>query len=229
MDDYFGRTAAAPVYPAQPAPTAWPAAPGPYPPGGFPPPVWGQPAHVAPPTAMSSGVKVLIGLAVGLAALVVIGILAAIAIPVFLNQRSAMTTPPVVLGLPRMTDAASLAEAERFLALPMPGHKVAASYGRDGQPVVVVGGSSHPMRQGEVQDFFQGAERRYTQSAAFLRFVDVDPGTRGGEMRCAGMTTDRGPATLCLFADRRGYGVITVYGTDGQALAVQVRNEVERP
>ena len=228
MDDFFRPTAAAPTYPAPPAPTAWPPAPGAYPHGGFPPPGWGQPAYLAP-TGMSSGVKVLAGLAIGLGALVVVGVLAAIAIPVFLNQRSVMSTPPVVLGLPRMTDAASRAEAERFLALPTPGRKVAASYGRDGEPVVVVGGSSHPMSQGEVQDFFQGAERRYTQSAAFLRFLDVDPGVRGGEMRCAGMTTGRGPATLCLFADRRGYGVITVYGTDGPVLAVQVRDEVERP
>ncbi|HUR14292.1 MAG TPA: hypothetical protein VM097_07345 [Mycobacteriales bacterium] len=223
MDDYFGQ-AAAPPSPALPAPTAWPPPAGPY-----PPPAWGQPGYVAPPAGTSSGVKVLIAIAAGLGAFVVIGVLAAIAIPVFLNQRSVVSTPDVVLGFPRMTDAASRAEAERFLAMPIPGRKVAASYGRDGEPVVVFGGASHSMSRGEGQDFFQGAERTYTQSASFLRFVDVDPGARGGEMRCAGMSTDRGPATLCLFAGSHAYGTITVYGADGQALAVQVRNEVERP
>lgn len=151
VDDYFRQTAA-PVYPPPPAPTPWAQPAGGYSADGYPPPVWGQPGYPAPPTGTSTGVKVLVGVAIVLGTFVVIGILAAIAIPVFLNQRNVVSTPPVVLGFPRMTDAASRAEADRFLAMPTPGRKVAASYGRDSQPVVLVGAASHRMAQGEAQD-----------------------------------------------------------------------------
>ena len=43
--------------------------------------------YAAPPTSMSTGAKVGIGIAIGISGFLVIAILAAIAIPVFLNQR----------------------------------------------------------------------------------------------------------------------------------------------
>jgi hypothetical protein len=99
-DQDFGFFTSAPAAaPTQFGPPPAPLAP-PVPYG--PPPAYGQPPY---PPVQRSGLPVWAIVAICVpAALVVLGILAAIAIPVFLNQRSKPVMPASIRGVPRSTD-----------------------------------------------------------------------------------------------------------------------------
>jgi hypothetical protein len=245
VDDYFAGSSSPQQPPAVP-PQTWSAVPPPPPPpppgvGYQPPPqAWPPPA---PPTAwtyqpvqpgMSTGVKVLIGVAIGLGSIIIIGVLAAIAIPVFLNQRTqdlaAHTTvsmPPVAAGLALRTDAASEQLAQRLNVASMPGQHLAGAYGGTARPEVLVAITKHHMSPGDQRAYLAAAVRGARQvSPTALDFEDVDAGSLGGEVLCSSAPA----VTVCFFVDAGAYGSAVVVGTPDRAtqLVPQVRAAVER-
>ncbi|MDP9182512.1 MAG: hypothetical protein M3P04_07025, partial [Actinomycetota bacterium] len=185
MDDYFAGSVTRPTPPQQPPPlpqqtwvhplphrqeppahkrAGW--APPPAP-AGYPP-YQVAPFVQAPPAGMPTALKVLLGLAIGLGALVVIGILAAIAIPVFLDQRAkaeaahtTVSVPGQVLGMPHLTDRIS-AEGERGMeGLPGPGDHVAGVYGT-GSVRVLVGVGQYHLTQRDQREFLDSARSEAT-------------------------------------------------------------------
>lgn len=205
--------AAAPAYPPSAAP--YPAAP-PYPPPvapaypGVPQQGWGPP--YAAQAASSSGRSLLIGLLAAFATLVVVGVLAAIAIPVFLQQRdlsrrTTLSVPDQVMGIPRSTDAVGAASEARMQALPGPGDHVAGAYGT-GTTRVLVGVARYHMGPEAQAAYLRDAEKEATSQAVQLHGVAA--GRLGGSMRCGASTV--APLTLCVFVDGGSYGVVVVTG-----------------
>ena len=182
---------------------------------------------------MSTGLKVLIGVGIALGSLIIVGILAAIAIPVFLNQRAKaeaaavhVAIPESAAGLQRLhTETAS--SIEQTLMQPgTPGTHYAAVYGTGGRMVASVGISTHTMLPGDRKAFLRGAKEG-TSSGFVGSFAPVDAGKLGGDFQCA----SAGKAgVICLFADAGSYGVVTVNRdyTTGVAMARQIREAVER-
>jgi len=207
VDDYFGgavqRTpaTAAPPYPPAPAYPAYPPYPG----------VPQQPWPYAAPTS-STARTVLIGLLAAFVGVIVVGILAAIAIPVFLNQRdlarrTTVSVPADVAGLPRATDPAGLAAEERLGALPGPGDHVSGAYG-SAAGRVVVGAAAYHLSSKDQDDYLGSAvEEARSQD---VRLATVAPGRLGGHLSCGSSPT--GITTICVFADRGSYGIVVVTG-----------------
>ena len=230
MSDYFAPPV--PSRDARPAP---------------PTPVWPGQASVTPVPApaaipgwppytgssMSGGLKVLIGLGIAVGSFVLVGILAAIAIPVFLNQRAksvaAATTvsiPTQVVGLTRLSDARSL-ELEQQLKN-QPGQPEAGVYGVQGSVRAAVTVSRHAMSTVDINSFLSGAESNFqNKGLGAVSFADVNAGHLGGVMRCATVTLPH--VTVCMFADHGAYGTVILYGpAAGQSgTARSVREAVE--
>jgi hypothetical protein len=174
-----------------------------------PPQGWGQP--YAPPPS-STAKPLLIGLLAAFAGLVVVGVLAAVAIPVFLEQRdlsrrTTVSVPDQVAGLPRATDAVGLAAEARMQALPGPGDHVAGAYGT-GSSRVILGVAKYHLSAGEQAAYLRDAAKESTNEALHLHVVAA--GRLGGGMRCG--SSAFAPLTLCVFADGGSYGVVVVTG-----------------
>lgn len=196
MDDYFAgsRTQASPPPFSYASPPAQ---------------AWGPP--VVPPTS-SGPSRVLLGLLIGLAALVALGVLAAIAVPVFLDQRdlarsTTVSAPEQVLGLPHLTDATSAAAESRMQLLPGPGDHVGGVYGTGGVRLVV-GAARYHLSRSDQEEYLTSAGREASLQGATLS--DVEAGRLGGSMRCG--ASARLPMTICVFADGGSYGVVVVTG-----------------
>ena len=235
MDDYFAgssRPQQPPPAPSQTWSAATPAPPAP--PQAWPPQAqpagWGyQPAQ----QGMSTGVKVLIGVAIALGSIVVFGILAAIAIPVFLDQRAkgtaAQTTvsmPPTAAGLTLRTDAASQQLAEQLSVSSLPGNHLVGAYGGTTRPEALVTITKHYLSAADQNAYLAGAERGAQQSSGSpVQFEDIDAGALGGEVRCSSRAT----VTICFFADAGAYGSAVVLGIPerGTLLVPQLRAAVE--
>jgi len=174
-----------------------------------------------------------IGLAIAFGALFVVGILAAIAIPVFLNERAqgraagtTVSTPEAALGWVRSDSTNSQQFVRRMLAAPMPGEKFAAVYETPtGQRRAALLVAKVGIAPAERAAFLRGARDSETRDGA-SSFRDVEPGPLGGVMQCGSI---RGAGvTVCNFADEAVVGTITLLGTsEGDALAVQLREAVE--
>jgi hypothetical protein len=184
---------------------------------------------------MSTGTKVAIAVACAVGGLVILGILAAIAIPVFLDQRAkaaaagiTVTIPETIGGYDRLHDASATALERQLLSPDTPGHGTAAVYGTNGHIAASVSIWTHPMTSRARAQFLAGAERgAATQGDGKLSaFTDADPGSLGGQMRCAQLSN---VVTLCMFADAGAYGSLMVGQplTSGAAFAVQMREAVE--
>jgi hypothetical protein len=181
---------------------------------------------------MSTGAKVAIALGSAVAGLVILGILAAIAIPVFLNQRAkaaadgiTISLPGQIAAYPRMTGAADAQVQSLVTGLPPEaGTAQGAAYGV-GQPSIIVIAGSHVMIEPDRTSFLNGVAK--SEARAGVIQVPVDPGPLGGQMRC-GPAID-GSRTDCAFADAGAYGVIdvAVTGSDALPLVQQVRAAVE--
>lgn len=231
MDDYFagtGRPQHTGSGPAAPLPTmayqpppGWPVAPH---------PAW---PHQPPPPGMSTGIKILLGVAIGFVGLIVIGILAAIAIPVFLNQRAkavaAHTTvniPAMAAGLALRTDAASLRMVQPLKDLPLPGEHLAGAYGGTARPEALVsitrGFMSPTDQRGYLAGSVRSAQRASTDGA---QFGSVDPGSLGGAVQCSSAPT----TTVCFFVDAGVYGSVVVFGSPDRGLQLmsELRAAVE--
>jgi hypothetical protein len=231
MDDYFAGS----TRPAQPAaPPQPPAAPYPHAQTWPQAPAWpGQPAppfYAPPAPGMSAGAKVAIGIAVAVAGLFVIGILAAVAIPVFLDHRAkdeaARTTvslPESIGGMARLTDANSAQLEEHLSSAALPGDHLAGVYG-NGTMRVAVGVTKKYMSFAEQRGFLAGAQREAQGDG--VTFADTDAGSLGGTMRCGSYTAR---VTTCLFVDAGAYGTVLVIDAaqDPIALARTARAAVE--
>jgi hypothetical protein len=231
----FG-TPTAPAYAPPPGTPAYgppPAAPAYGPPQG----VYGVPTYPYPVAAPARrGIPGwAIALIAGGGSLVVFVVLAAVAIPVFLNQRekaaAALYTvdqPTTVEGFTlshdalaqRMDDDAlsdlSPKQAETATAL-----VYADTAGKPRLYVVVDRTGTLPAR---FADSVRAEERGFQQgTTTTLNFATVDPGTLGGLMQCA--TT--GDSTICIWADRGTAGVVAAFGlTDGVTADRQAREAV---
>jgi hypothetical protein len=194
------------------------------------------------PPGLSIWVKVLIGLGIALVALIIVGILAAIAIPVFLNERAkthpgsgsagtqsatTVVVPENAAGLTRSHSASSQQLVQRWLALPLPGTKSVGVYddasGARRAAILVTRVDMGPVAQ---QEFLEGAKTG-ASGAGLRSFHEVSPGTLGGRVQCGVVSAAN--ATICFFADGAVGGVIDVFGTTkGDTLAVGLRQAVER-
>jgi len=182
---------------------------------------------------MPGWARALIALGAAMLLLTVIGIVAAVAIPVFLNQRgkaaAAGTTvqmPGRAVGLVRLTDATSLRYEQQLLQVPTPGPHLAAVYGTaTGQRRALVLAGKAAMSRQDQAAFLAGEERGVANTVP-LRFHDVAPGKLGGSMRC-GEAPER-QLTICLFIDAGAYGTIDLLGSlRDTRTAVALREQVE--
>jgi hypothetical protein len=221
---------APPQYGAPPAAT-YPPPPG-YPagyPAGYAAPGFGPP----PQAGRSTGAKVAIGIAIAAGSLVVLGILAAIAIPVFLNQhakaiaaRTSVTLPDSVAGYAKLPAAAQQSVQSLVAQMPAEGHAQGAVYGHGVTPDVVVIVGSHVLTASDQRDYL-AAVNDSERKASGLEEASVPAGPLGGTLQC-GSSPD-GRRTDCAFVDAGAFGVIDVVGTGAtaQQLALAVRSEVE--
>ena len=165
--------------------------------------------------------------------LVMVLVLAAVAIPVFLNQRNksaaagyTVSTPDQVDGFSRSTvgraktaiDATmgslSPAEAARTTAL------VYTDSSGTIRVLVVVEKRVVPV--GQVDDAIAGEEHGFGQSTGTsLRFDPVSTGSLGGQMECSVMDARR---SVCMFANAGSFGsVILANPQGGEAGAAALR------
>lgn len=233
MDDYFAGSTGRQATPATPAaPPYTPPAPPSTPPGWAAPPVHAVPSYPAAPHQAWGTPQVpqqqawgtpyappreglhpaLIAVIAGVGAVVVMGVLAAIAIPVFLNQRdlarsTVVTAPEQVLGMPRLTDPLSAAAESRMQGLPGPGDHVAGVYGT-GDVRVVVGAARYHLTPGDQDSYLDAAVAEATSQGVTL--ADVEEGRLGGTLRCG--TSSGAAMTICVFVDGGSYGVVVVTG-----------------
>lgn len=187
------------------------------------------------PPGPSTGVRVLIGLAIAVGVLVVIGIIASIAIPVFLNERDKGSTttstapaglPETAAGLTRSESPESQRLTQQWMALPLPGTKSVGIYddasGRHRAAVMLTRVDMTAPQQAEM---IRGA-RASASTNGLTPFRTVSTGSLGGRMECASLTASN--ATVCVFADSTMGGAIDVFGsTTGDATAVRLRQAVE--
>jgi hypothetical protein len=192
--------------------------------------------HLYPaPQGRSIGVKLLIGVAIAFGALVVVGILAAVAIPVFLNQRAQsaspapLTLPDTAAGLVRSEQPDTDGLSDKWLSAPIPGRKVAAYYdtpaGKHRALVLLSQLKASPAQQSA---FLDGTKN----SAANLGVTGlhaVDVGEAGGQLQCGGVA--KGGGTVCGFAAPDMVGTVTVIGgsADPDALVVRMLEAIRHP
>jgi hypothetical protein len=181
---------------------------------------------------MSGGLKVLIGVGIAVGSFVLLGILAAIAIPVFLNQRAkgeaaatTVTIPAQVVGLSRLTDAQSLRLEQQLKN--QPGQPQVGVYGVQGSVRAAVAVSRHAMTTADINSFLSGAESSFQNKGVAVSFSDAPTGHFGGVMRCATVAVPH--VTVCLFADHGAYGTVSLYGPSAgrSDTALAVREAVE--
>lgn len=236
MSDYFsapvpGAASAPGSTPPRSAPAGWPPPAHGYAPAPTGPPGW--PAY-APASSETSGLlKALIVVSIVVGTIIVMGILAAIAIPVFLEQRAkseaAATTvaiPDQLLDLTRLHDARAVQLEQQLRS--QPGNPEAGVYGVAGSVRATVSVKRQRMSSGDERDFMTGAESSFqNQGVGHVIFSDADPGRLGGFMRCA--TVSSPTFSVCLFADHGAYGSITLFGDRAgrDDVAVSVREAVE--
>jgi hypothetical protein len=242
VDDFFVGTTAS-FSPAQPA-SAVPAPPQPMPPVQQQPQPWGAPAWGAPawgapgwgpvaPAPRSKATTFLIVAAAVLVTLVVMGILAAIAIPVFLNQRAkaaaaavSVELPATFQGMPQVHDQLSAAVEDPFLNAPAPGRHVAATYAQGSNRVTVAVGT-YRLSPADQRNYLAGAEGAMLEAVPSLEFAPVATGRYRGTFECARLAGRTRDVTTCFWADAGSYGLIQVYGQGGVPLAREVRAAVE--
>jgi hypothetical protein len=172
--------------------------------------------------------KVLIGVGIAAALVVLLAVLTAIAVPVYLKHRDAqiaahttVSLPATVAGLPKLKSSAQLQAMAGNL--PQLGPVQAGMYGKGARRVAVVAGA-HALDEGDQHSFMTGVTQQMVQS--HLQPVKVDPGPLGGVMDC---TTSSTKTTTCVFADAGAIGTISVNATGPAALATvrEVRSAVE--
>jgi hypothetical protein len=244
VDDYFGNTVSGgygqgtpPPWGGQPTPPATPSYGGAT--SGYAelPYAVAAPAHATyqafPPTAPqrpTQGLTLVGRLGPVLGGLLVLAVLAAVAVPVAVDQRNkgiyrrtTVSLPVSVRGATQMSGGGiETVLAKMTDELPTPG--LAAVYGTGYTPRYVVAVAKHRMTRGERKGFWSDAEDGGADGAR-LTLRKVSPGPLGGDMRCAFPT----PRTaLCGFVDAGAYGAMMVLDeADAEGAAREIRAALE--
>jgi hypothetical protein len=153
--------------------------------------------------------------------LVVLGIVAAVVIPVYLNQRAenvarhtTFVLPASIAGAPRMDGNIQQTLQMQMSALP-PGWAApqAAAYGTGTSVRAVVVGGLHYIPAEHRSEFLNGMLSSTVAQGTTV--TDTPSGPLGGTMKC--FETAAGRATTCAFADGGAWGVIAVPGAGAAA------------
>jgi hypothetical protein len=204
-------------------------------PDGTPPPIYPPSFVMAPPPATKKGIptaaKVAIGIVVGF---VLVAILAAIAIPVFLNRKPPAVTlllPRTLQGSTQLTTPAAQ-QAVSQLRSSVTGNisftdPQAAIYGRDTTPAfgILAAKLTHIPTTTDSQAFLNGV------SGAGSAPMSAEPsGPLGGTTQCGIETTDGTQVALCASIDKSAIVMVLVYSgdlADDAVLAQKLRLAVE--
>jgi hypothetical protein len=212
--------------PFQPGVPAQPPAPAPFgtpgPSGGPVPP----PPLTAPP---KSGLPVWAIVLIGVGGLFALGIVASVALPVFLNSRqhsqlaaTTVSTPTTLLGLPRSTDPVTQSQAAQ-LAADIP------SGFTERQSAVYVGGSStlvvaaakapHVLTLAEQESLtrsFWAQAAASVPDGSSLAAPSTPAGAGAtGTLTCADEITADGAATVCIDVQATALVVFVLASTSG--------------
>jgi hypothetical protein len=190
------------------------ARPVPVQPGG-----WSQSAYAAGPTGPQRGglpLWVAALIAIGMA-VVILGILFAIAIPVFLNQRAKaqwqatkVVIPPSVAGLDRITDGSADSLIKGMVGPTVTARDIGV-YGTLGPKVVVVVALKSPKAMTEAAQARERAGFLQSAQSARIPFTmpqQQDAGSLGGWFGCTSTPTAAQPGaassavTVCLATDQ---------------------------
>lgn len=238
--DYFGTAGAAPATPAAVPPPVAPAGrfggpPGPAGPAFGTPagPAFGTPAgpgfvvapapYAAPKQGVPTGVKVVIGLVGTASALVIIGIIAAIAIPVFLNDRAQQTfddtsiaMPQSVAGYTQIQTAQARGIVDTMLKDVGNGSYTDAMGGvfndAQGRPAIVMAlKGDEPATEGHLDaltDVFAGLQ---TSGAQLSSVAPISPGSLGGQLQCGVGSIDGQSMRACAGVDVAAASVMVFF------------------
>jgi hypothetical protein len=212
-------------------------------PPSYGPPTFGAPGYGGYPIGATPGrstaSRVLIALAITVAAFVGIGILAAVAIPVFLSQRDKpaarnVVLPAMLLEQQKVTDDAAL-NADTTAQISSMQQDLAgitqaqaAYYGQAGQPLFAVTAAKLPDQPtaADRQQFFKATGVRNDMTLA-----TEGSGPFGGSMECGATTVLGGALTMCVSLDSAAVIVVISTGStspnDLATLTRQIIGSVE--
>ena len=200
-------------------------------------------------TGRSTGSKVVLGLVIGAVGFVVLAILAAIAIPTFLNQRAkghsaAAAAKPVIVGsnapatfagLPATTSRGKLATSAFNVPLDTwtSGYLDTGSswawarpFGSGNQTTLVIGNAPPALTAGQIDlDLGGSGTRMYKAEVKGLSSptapVEI-PVTVPGRMFCGTAMADLVPLTLCVWTDGKEELAVVQANADPRALGATV-------
>jgi hypothetical protein len=195
------------------------------------------PQHAAPGAyntgaGRSTASKVLIGLAIAALGLIVVGILAAIAIPVFLSKQKPanrnVVLPATLVDQQRLSDP-DLAADTTFEVTSMQQHipggsqTQAAYYGLAGTPtfMVVAGKLARRPTTDDVTAFFSSSG-----TAADPKLTKMGSGPFGGTLECGLATVDGKSLTSCASIDSAAAIIVIASNTDPSQLAIITRQVI---
>jgi hypothetical protein len=204
-------------------------------PPSYGPPTFGAPGYSGYPIGATPGrstaSRVLIALAITVAAFVGIGILAAIAIPVFANKHHPKTVARLALLPDTLVDqqkivspefsgdtASQIAQLRRTIPDVLQAN--AAYYGQGGLPVFsVAAGNLYPSPTAADAKSFFGT----SAGAGSISFTPVGSGPYGGWMECGGGTVNGQPMTTCASLDNAAVVIVSAANTTPSDLAILTR------
>jgi hypothetical protein len=188
-------------------------------------PVPDAPATVLPPAGLPGWAVALMGGGV----LVVLAIVAAVVIPVFLNNgqhsrlaATSLAMPPTVVGLPRSADPASQSQADQFAAF-IPSDftgRLSAGYVA-GSSTLVVAAAKPPhvltfAEQAALTRSFWAHEANSAAADGGLGAPSTPAGAGAtGTLTCADELTADGSATVCVDAQATALVVFVLNSTSG--------------
>jgi hypothetical protein len=195
------------------------------------------PQHAAPGAyntggGRSTASKVLIGLAIAVLGLVVLGILGAIAVPVFLSKQKPanrnVVLPATLVDQQRLSDP-GLASDTTFEVTNMQQHipggsqTQAAYYGLDGVPtfMVVAGKLARRPTTEDVNAFFSSSG-----TAADPTLTKMGSGQFGGTLECGAATVDGKALTTCASIDSAAAIIVIAANTTPSQLAIITRQVI---
>jgi hypothetical protein len=191
-----------------------------------PAPMYGPPAGRRLPTAAWVAISVVGGL-------FALGILAAIAIPVFLNQHAkpanrSVSLPATVVGQTQLDDPSLVANANQMTqtmnAPGVPwGPASTAYYGSDSVPVFAIAAAKVTARPTAHDEsvFFASIEQTNLSP-----LTDVGVGPFGGKMKCGPVTAARGSVIQCVSIDSAAVVIIVVFQSSQDQAALLSRQIV---
>jgi hypothetical protein len=182
----------------------------------------------------SRAVTALIVAAAGVVALILAGIVAAVAIPVFLNQRLRAEWRETTVSLPETFDGGARTDAPAALASAFAADDAVRSAevavyrtDRGARVVVVAAKSREPMTETAGLETRRGLVAGLAENGAHLTLAEADAGTLGGWFGCGPVTGSA--ADVCVATDHGAVVMVVVSGSDDPvSLARRMREAVVR-